>query len=153
MLIIDRMIVGGVRFVLDKIAKAAEQELNDDTALREELLAAQLKVEMGEMTPEEFAALEDEVLARIRKIRERTGQGTGPIELGGGAARGGDSWTLGAADIAEVDASFVADDFYGEEPAAMAPPTPETSPSRTRTKKSRPRRKPGSAARAKKRRR
>ncbi len=71
MLIVDRMLVGGIRFVLGKIASAVEAELNDDSRLREELLAAQMRLELGEITAEEFAQFERDVLARLREIRER----------------------------------------------------------------------------------
>jgi hypothetical protein len=74
-LIIDRMLIGGIKFVLGKIANAVESELNDDTTLREELLAAQMKVELGEMTDEEFTELETAILTRIREIREARGEG------------------------------------------------------------------------------
>ncbi len=75
MLIIDSLLIGGIRFVLDKVAAAVETELNDDTALREQLLAAQMRVELGEMTEEDFAQFEADILARLREIRERR-QGT-----------------------------------------------------------------------------
>lgn len=78
MLIIDRILVAGIKFVLNKVAAAVDEELNDDTTLREELLAAQMRLELGEMTEEEFAQFEAEILARIREIREARGQG-GPI--------------------------------------------------------------------------
>ena len=71
MLIVDRMLVGGIKFVLGKVAAAVEAELNDDSHLREELLAAQMRLELGELTPEEFAAFEAGILARLREIRER----------------------------------------------------------------------------------
>ena len=71
MLIIDSLIISGVRFVLDKVAAAVETELNDDTVLRERLLEAQMRVELGEMSQEEFDAFETETLARIRDIKER----------------------------------------------------------------------------------
>ena len=71
MLIIDRMLVGGIKFVLGKIAAAVEAELNDDSHLREELLAAQMRLELGEMTEQEFATFEADILARLREIRER----------------------------------------------------------------------------------
>jgi hypothetical protein len=71
MLIIDSLLIGGIRFVLDKIAAAVETELNDDGALREQLLAAQMRVELGEMSQEEFGELEAEIIARIREIKER----------------------------------------------------------------------------------
>ena len=71
MIILDRMLVGGIKFVLGKVAAAVDAELNDDSALREELLAAQMRLELGEMTPEEFAAFESDILVRLREIRER----------------------------------------------------------------------------------
>jgi Gas vesicle protein G len=75
MILIDSLLIGGIRFVLDKVAAAVDTELNDDTALREQLLAAQMRVELGEMTEEEFAQLESDILARLREIRGRQGGG------------------------------------------------------------------------------
>jgi hypothetical protein len=69
--ILDTMLIGGLRFVFDKIAAAVDTELNDDTALREQLLAAQMRLELGEIDDEAFAALEADVLARLREIRDR----------------------------------------------------------------------------------
>src|SRR5688500_12880214 len=80
MVIIDTLLIGGIRFVLDKVAAAVETELNDDTALREQLLAAQMRVELGEMTEDEFAVFEADILARLREIRDRK-QGSGPATL------------------------------------------------------------------------
>jgi hypothetical protein len=71
MLIVDSLLIGGLRFVLDKVAAAVDTELNDDTALREQLLAAQMRLELGEIDHAEFAAIEADVLARLREIRER----------------------------------------------------------------------------------
>ena len=71
MFILDTLFIGGLRFVLDKIAAAVDTELNDDTALRERLLAAQMRVELGEMSAEEVADLEADILARLREIRDR----------------------------------------------------------------------------------
>ena len=50
MFILDSLLIGGLRFVLDKVAAAVDTEMNDDTALREQLLAAQMRLELGEMT-------------------------------------------------------------------------------------------------------
>ena len=80
MFILDTVLIGGLRFVFDKIAAAVDGEMNDDTALREQLLAAQMRVELGEMSEEAFAALEADVLARLREIRERR-QGDSPAAL------------------------------------------------------------------------
>ena len=75
MFIIDSLLIGGIRFVLDKVAAAVDTELNDDTALREQLLAAQMRVELGEMSEQEFSLLEADIIGRLREIRERR-QGT-----------------------------------------------------------------------------
>jgi hypothetical protein len=70
-LIIDSLLISGVRFVLDKLAAAVDTELNDDTVLRERLLDAQMRVELGEMTQDAFDEFEADVLARIREIKAR----------------------------------------------------------------------------------
>ncbi|HJR58682.1 MAG TPA: gas vesicle protein GvpG [Vicinamibacterales bacterium] len=80
MVIIDTLLIGGIRFVLDKVAAAVETELNDDAALREQLLAAQMRVELGEMTQAEFDVFEADILARLREIRDRR-QGSAPAAL------------------------------------------------------------------------
>ena len=69
MFILDSLLVGGLRFVLDKIVAAAEAESQDDTSLRELLLEAQMRLELGEITDEEFAEIERDVIARIREIK------------------------------------------------------------------------------------
>jgi hypothetical protein len=76
MFILDSLFIGGIRFVLDKLAAAVDTELNDDTALREQLLAAQMRAEIGELSQQEFEALEADILARLREIRERRQGGT-----------------------------------------------------------------------------
>ena len=69
MFILDSLLIGSLRFVLDKIVAAAEAESQDDSSLREQLLEAQMRLELGELTEEEFAAIESDVLARIREIK------------------------------------------------------------------------------------
>ena len=74
MFILDSLLIGSLRFVLDKIVAAADAELQDDTLLREQLLEAQMRLELGEISEEEFAETERAVLARIREIKgERAG--------------------------------------------------------------------------------
>ena len=72
MFILDSLLVGSLRFVLDKIVAAAEAEAQDDSSLREQLLEAQMRLELGEITEEEFAAIESDLLARIREIKGAT---------------------------------------------------------------------------------
>jgi Gas vesicle protein G len=71
--IIDSLMIGGIRFVLDKLATVVDRELNDDSVLREQLLAAEMRLELGEITQEEFSAVEADLFARLRDIRERRG--------------------------------------------------------------------------------
>jgi hypothetical protein len=75
--LIDDLLIGGIRFVLDKVATVVDQELNDEDRLRERLLNAQLSNDLGELSDEEFRAVEEDVLARLREIREAKGTGSG----------------------------------------------------------------------------
>ena len=82
MIVLDRMLVGGIKFVLGKIAAAVDAEMNDDSRLREELLAAQMRLELGEIDEEEFRSLEADLLARLREVRERArGEAPKPGEM------------------------------------------------------------------------
>ncbi len=85
-LILDSLLIGGIKFVLDKVASAVDEEMNDEGSLREELLAAQMRVELGEMDEEEFAELEAVILPRLREIRDaKRGEASGAVSLGSGA--------------------------------------------------------------------
>jgi hypothetical protein len=74
MVILDSLLFGGLRFVLDKVATAVESELNDEGRLREDLLAAQMEHELGEIDDEEMAQIESDILERLREIREARGE-------------------------------------------------------------------------------
>ena len=78
MFILDSLLVGSLRFVLDKVVQAAEAEAQDDSALRDQLLEAQMRLELGEITEDEFVAIERDVIAAIREIKR--GQ-QGPISM------------------------------------------------------------------------
>jgi gas vesicle protein GvpG len=67
--ILDSLLIGSLRFVLDKIAAAAEAEAEDDAALRDQLLEAQMRLELGELSDQEFSRIERDLLARIREIK------------------------------------------------------------------------------------
>jgi hypothetical protein len=95
MIILDRLLMGGIGFVLDKIASAVDAEMNDEGSLREELLAAQMQLEVGEMSEEEFVEREPEILARLREIRGEQ-ETPGAVSLGSGGF--------------EVDVTFFGDD-------------------------------------------
>ena len=71
MFLLDTLFIGGLRFVLDKVAAAVDTELTDDAALRDQLLAAEMRVELREISRKDYEVLEAEILARLRAIRER----------------------------------------------------------------------------------
>jgi hypothetical protein len=71
MLIVDSLIISGVKFVLTRLAEAVESEMYDESHLRDELLAAQMKLELGEIDETEFTAIEEQVLGGLREIAER----------------------------------------------------------------------------------
>ena len=98
MFLLDSLLIGGLRFVLDKVAAAVDSELNDDTALREQLLAAQMRLELGELTQDEFNLVEAELLARLRESRDQY--------------QGGEAATFSAGEyrISGIDATFEGDE-------------------------------------------
>jgi hypothetical protein len=98
MLIIDSLLVGGLRFVLGKIAAAVDAELNDESHLREQLLAAQMRLELEEISQQEFETLEADIIARIREIRQRQ--------------RGGESGVIVSGDmkVTGIEATFEGDE-------------------------------------------
>ena len=86
MIVLDRLLIGGIRFVLDKVVTAAEAELDNPDRLREELLSAQMQLELGEIGDEELAAVERDVLARLRELRGETERGPISFTAGGASA-------------------------------------------------------------------
>ena len=82
MLLIDSLLIGGIQFVLDQVATAVDREMNDDSTLREELIAAQMRLELGEITQQQFDEFEDVLLAKIREIQERRMAGATDEEEG-----------------------------------------------------------------------
>ena len=102
MLVIDKLLVKGIRFVLDKVIQAADTELNDVSSLREQLLQAQMRRELGEISEEELAQVETELVGRLREISER--QGGGVIEMSARSEEGEEEMK-----IAGVEATFGGD--------------------------------------------
>jgi hypothetical protein len=82
MFILDSLMISGIRWALETALTAAEAEMNDDSVLREQLLETEMRREMGEISDAEFRAIETDLLARIREIRERREGGSGAIDMG-----------------------------------------------------------------------
>ena len=74
MLLIDDLLfapVTGFKFILGQIQKIADRELNDDSLIKEQLLELQMRLELDEISEEDYAEREAELFARLRVIRER----------------------------------------------------------------------------------
>lgn len=74
MFLIDDLLlapVNGFKFILGQIQKMADQELNDDTVIKEQLLELQMRKELDEISDEDFAEQEAELFARLRAIKKR----------------------------------------------------------------------------------
>ncbi|HEY0365217.1 MAG TPA: gas vesicle protein GvpG [Pyrinomonadaceae bacterium] len=74
MFLIDDLLlapVNGFKFILGQIQKMADQELNDDSVIKEQLLELQMRYELEEISDEEFREREAELFARLRVIKMR----------------------------------------------------------------------------------
>jgi len=63
--------VNGFKFILNQIQKIADKELNDDQFIKEQLLELQMRLELDEISEEEYAEREAELFARLRVIKQR----------------------------------------------------------------------------------
>ena len=137
MFILDSLFISGLQWVLDKVVTAADAELNDDTVLREELLAAEMRREMGEISDAEFAEIEADLLARIREIKQRREGGSGPIAFGRDEAAEDSEFQIEATvsgDFHEplsADSGSVIEGTLIKEPRPRAPRRRRSRPSRT----------------------
>ena len=78
--------VAGIRWTLGKVQRVVEDELVDDTPVKQELMELQMLVELGDIDDEEYARREAELMARLRDVREwreRLGMSTsgGPVRV------------------------------------------------------------------------
>ena len=72
MLLIDDILFAplkGIIFLAEKINEVIEKETSDEGALKERLMALQLKFEMDEIDEEEYDKREDELLKTLERIR------------------------------------------------------------------------------------
>jgi hypothetical protein len=66
MFVIDDMLL----FIAKKINEIIEKETSDEGAIKERLMALQLRFEMDEISEEEYDQKEDEILQILERIRE-----------------------------------------------------------------------------------
>src|SRR5438105_4524501 len=63
--------MAGLKFVFQQIADLADQELYDESVIREQLLLLQVQLEDGDIDEADYAEREAELLARMREIKAR----------------------------------------------------------------------------------
>jgi len=59
----------GIKYCFNKVREVAEQEMTDDTSVREELLLLNMRYDDGEIDDAEFRRQEAPLLARFSEIR------------------------------------------------------------------------------------
>lgn len=74
------------RFSLGKVGETVREELTNDQAFKEELLALQMRLELGEIDDDQYVAEEAALMQRLRDVRfwrEQFGMGTsgGPVRV------------------------------------------------------------------------
>lgn len=78
--------VAGIRWSLGKVQSVVEEELTDDAPVKQSLMELQMKLELGDITDEEYLEHEAALMARLREVRawrERLGKATsgGPVRV------------------------------------------------------------------------
>jgi Gas vesicle protein G len=74
MLFVDDLLMmpfSGFGFILRTLQKIAEEQFTDDAPVKERLLELQLKLEAGEVSEEEYAAEEADIIRQLREIENR----------------------------------------------------------------------------------
>lgn len=66
--------IKGVKWIAEKLQDVADKELFDPDKIREELMTLQAKLDMGDLTEEDYTSREKELLERLSQIREREGK-------------------------------------------------------------------------------
>lgn len=76
----------GTMWTLDKVRRAVEDELTDDSTVKEDLMRLQLDLEAGEIDDDEYLAREATIMQRLREVRQWREQlgmsmGGGPVRV------------------------------------------------------------------------
>jgi hypothetical protein len=61
----------GMKFIFNQIADMANQELDDESVLREDLLLLQVQYEEGDIDDDEYTEREATLMVRLREIKAR----------------------------------------------------------------------------------
>jgi len=61
----------GMKFIFNQLAELADQELDDERVLREDLLLLQVQYEDGDIDDDEYAEREAALMVRLREVKAR----------------------------------------------------------------------------------
>src|SRR5215216_1628652 len=78
--------VAGIRWTLGKVQAVVEDELTDDTPIKQELMELEMLLELGDIDDAEYLRREAVLMQRLREVRqwrERLGKGVagGPVRV------------------------------------------------------------------------
>jgi hypothetical protein len=60
-----------MKFIFNQLADLADQELDDESVLREDLLLLQVQYEEGDIDDDEYAEREAALMVRLREVKAR----------------------------------------------------------------------------------
>jgi len=61
----------GMKFIFNQLAELADQELDDERVLREDLLLLQVQYEDGDIDDDDYAEREAALMVRLREVKAR----------------------------------------------------------------------------------
>ncbi len=78
--------VAGVRWTLSKVQRVVEEELIDDTPVKQDIMELNMRLELGDIDDAEYVTEEAKLMTRLREIRqwrEHFGMSTsgGPVRV------------------------------------------------------------------------
>jgi len=78
--------IAGIKWTLTKVQRVVEEELVDDTPIKQDLMELNMRSELGEIDDAEYLAEEAKLMDRLRAVREwreRLGMPTagGPVRV------------------------------------------------------------------------
>jgi hypothetical protein len=78
--------VAGIKWSLGKVQSVVEEELTDDSPIKQDLMELQMQLELGDIDDAEYLEREAALMVRLRDVRawrERLGKGTagGPVRM------------------------------------------------------------------------
>ena len=74
MFLIDDLLmlpVNGFKFILSQIQTIADRELNDESVIKSQLLELQMRLELEEISEDDYKTQEADLFARLRAIKQQ----------------------------------------------------------------------------------